>query len=142
MSPGRYCCLIASARGFDVRVGEKVTYPEWTQASTATIIRTKTMFAWARRPRRRRSQFRPVPRRKAKENPSRDKRKAPRDCGVRSSKWPKESLYSSGFLVSSSEISMPEVGGFEYATKNIPTENTRMPKAKRTVEEITPARRS
>src|SRR3989475_11830211 len=100
------------------------------------------MFAWAMRQLRHRSQFSPVPMKKANENPNNGKRKAPRDCGVRSSKWPKESLYSAGFLVSSSEISMPGAGGLEYATKKIPTESTSMPNAERTVEEITPARRS
>src|SRR3989475_9072244 len=97
------------------------------------------MFAWAMRQLRHRSQFSPVPMKKANENPNSGQRKAPIDCGVRSSKWPKESLYSAGFLVSSSEISMPEAGGLENATENIPTERTRLPHATRTAEKIIPA---
>ena len=120
-----------------------MTKAKCTDASTATIIAASAQLPFAASPRRRQSQFKAVPANSETENPVKERRKAPMACGVRSRKWLKESVYSSGFFfISSAASSVPGVGCLENIKIAMPAARARVPMTNKTAEEILPARRS
>jgi hypothetical protein len=77
---------MASASGFDVSTGEKMTSPRSAAHRMTTDISSNAVLAWSGCPRRRKNQPAPVPNSSANAVASSGARKAPIASAVRSKK--------------------------------------------------------
>src|ERR1700756_2395285 len=103
---------------------------------------TSAQFAAKGWPRRRKNQFRTVPKKKAMAVPISGPRKKAMALPVRSRKWPRERVYTSGFWLRASKMSEPEGGGGGGAARKPVAAAMSRPSERRTEAERRPARAS
>src|SRR5215467_3889933 len=101
---------------------------------------TRAQLAARGRWRRRRNQFRNEPREKAMAVPASGPRKKAMAPPVRSRKWPRERVYTSGFWLSASKISEPGGGVRVVAARNPAVTATASPATSSTAADRRPAR--